>query len=166
MKILFTNYHLVNSKSIKEMNDKILSLEKTVSKSIATKFLTDLKHHLADRLLKSADEEISRLTKELARIKGETNSFKIGDDFKIRVINQENSKGIQETLTKNSIDWTGWKGKNKVMFTDKPFLFVENNRISYSDEEATFNRAELPEFTLDQFYEIYKVTPKETNVEK
>jgi len=122
---------------------------------------------MLERLSINQAKRIKRLEEKLAELEGETNAFKIGDNFKIKTVSIENTILIQRTLLKHSIDFGC--NFNTVIFEDHPlflFVYTERHLVRYTDEEKFFKEYDLPEINIRQFVEIYKLNDKETNVEK
>ena len=61
---------------------------------------------------------------------------------KIRIKSPEHSKLVQEALFKAGFKWGAGRG---IKLTGKPFLFIYEKDITYSDEERHFNSHEHKE---------------------
>ena len=71
------------------------------------------------------------------------------------------SEEIQKKLFSFGYKWLS--GKNKVKFTEKPFLFISDmGDITHSDDSDFFNRQEETEITAEQILSL-EITESDKN---
>lgn len=69
-------------------------------------------------------------------------------DFKIHVHSPEESAIVQELMFKLRYAW-GYNTK-EIRYPNEPYLFLDNNRISYCDDGDYFENHSFRELTLNQ----------------
>lgn len=75
-------------------------------------------------------------------------------NFKMRVT-PEQSRIVQQMLFNNGCQWES--GSKKVINTDKPFLYLEDESIQFDQtySGAFYNNYNLPELTFQEFFDRY-----------
>lgn len=80
------------------------------------------------------------------------------ESCKIRIKNAENSRKIQEMLFEKGVVWES--ESRKVIHTDKPFLYVRKNRMTYGYSEIKFKKESLPHLWDLDIWDAVETTDK------
>lgn len=78
-------------------------------------------------------------------------------NIKIRIYSEEHSKQIQDYLYSLGADWIFKVEEAKYMHTDKPYLYMENNIITFGTDENYFNTKDGLEINLFKLTKIEKI---------